>query len=88
MPNNAVRAEWARTALSAFSRAAFGSRKIANLEADGLGGDLPDAISDLLCNLMHYCDQSPLELDFEKLLDRGRRNFEHERDDPFEEHDA
>ena len=49
-PCNADRAEWAEHALSVFS------------EDTGLDLEIEpqDAVSDLMCNLGHYCDQNDL----------------------------
>lgn len=64
---NSWRASTAGTALEAF--------------VEVTGGDLQeereDMIGDLLCNLGHYCDKH--QLDWEALVERARRNIEHER---------
>ena len=48
--NNESRAQWAEATLSAFSQITEGYPELY---------DEPDAVlTDLLCNLMHYCQQS------------------------------
>ncbi len=67
-PCNADRAEWATTALERFCRVTGLS-----LKDDG-----PDtAVSDLLADLMHYCDQEGI--DFDECVDRGRCHYEEEK---------
>jgi hypothetical protein len=62
---NNERAKWARKALGNFSEIT--------------GCDKEDALSDLLCNLMHMCDrESGQGFDFEEALDRARRNYQAE----------
>jgi hypothetical protein len=69
-PNNADRAAWALIALQAFS--------------DECGppldneGDRDAAIGDLLCDLMHYCNQHGI--DFDDRLKSGKFHFEYEID--------
>lgn len=49
-PSNEQRAEWAQHAMDAFGRKVFGGRSF-----DALDGDQEDAISDLICDLLHLC---------------------------------
>jgi hypothetical protein len=60
--DNTQRAEWARVAIDAFIRVTR--------------TDEGDAISDLLCNLMHYCAES--ETDFLAELNRAALHFQAE----------
>ncbi len=50
-PDNAVRAEWAKNALSVFC------------DETGLDPEVErrEAVSDLMCNLGHYCDSQGLD---------------------------
>lgn len=59
---NHSRAEWAAAALDAFDEA--------------VGGDREDSISDLLCDLMHYCDRT--SCDFDNELQRARGHYQEE----------
>lgn len=59
---NERRAEWAAVALSEFRRET--------------GADIGDAASDLLADLMHWCDRN--EQDFEEELRRARMHYEFE----------
>lgn len=59
---NDDRASWAATALGAF-------RKETRTDPE-------DAISDLLADLMHWCDRN--DSNFEHELARGRRHYEEE----------
>lgn len=64
---NNERAEWARFALDAFMQRT--------------GTDPQDSISDLLCDLMHFCDRTRFEDDpdvpptFAEELERAQRNY-------------
>jgi hypothetical protein len=57
---NKSRAEWAKYALVAFQ--------------SQTGTDNEDAVKDLLCDLMHYCQQTDGE-NFEASLDAARRHY-------------
>jgi hypothetical protein len=66
---NDDRSEWASAAVEAFISATR--------------TDNPDAVSDLLCDLMHFCDRNAGPGDeefegFEEALDRARQNYEEE----------
>lgn len=58
-PTNEDRAEWAREALNVFSARTFGGETFDSLmegwdtPAEALTGDGPDALRDLLTNLLH-----------------------------------
>lgn len=52
-PNNNKRAKWAESALRHFNKM--------------VGGDMENALHDLLCDLRHYCDQQEPMLDFAKI---------------------
>lgn len=56
---NDDRAEWAGTALNAFQRLT--------------GTDDEDALGDLLCDLMHWCDRNGCE--FDAALSRARMHY-------------
>jgi hypothetical protein len=60
--SNADRASWAAVALNAFQ--------------DETGADDEDALGDLLCDLMHWCDRSGYEMDV--ALERARGHYEAE----------
>lgn len=62
MPDNTQRADWAGFAIAAFQSVTR--------------TDDEDAVSDLLCNLMHYCDRNGL--DFQAELSRAASNYEAE----------
>lgn len=64
------RRQAALCALIAFTDASGGS----------LEHEMKDMIGDLLCNLGHLCDSH--NLDWEELVERARRNIEHERKHP------
>lgn len=67
---NQSRAQWALDALDAFGLAT--GQRVRN------GRDeVEDMIGDLLCDLMHYCEQE--KLDFNVLLARGQMHFRDER---------
>ena len=67
---NADRSRWAEAAIFEFQRQT--------------GADLEDAVSDLLADLMHWCDRR--KLDFDKELDRARSHYDEETEDiPAEE---
>ena len=59
---NHDRSYWAETALIAF-------RKVTRTDPE-------DAVADLLCDLMHYCDR--YDLNFEDELKRALGNYEEE----------
>jgi hypothetical protein len=59
---NDSRARWAEIAVAAFIHAT--------------GTDREDALPELLCDLMHWCDRN--EYDFEIALDRARWHYEAE----------
>ena len=46
------------------------------------GVDYEDAVSDLICYLMHLCDQDEELADFEDDLARARAHYEHETQQP------
>lgn len=69
-PTNETRAQWAYTALEAFAR------ETNQLQNGDLAEDPGSVVSDLLCDLMHYCRQN--NLDIEDLLRNGRGNFAEE----------
>jgi hypothetical protein len=64
---NEWRAETAGEALALFAEITGG---VIELERD-------DMVSDLLCNLGHYCDQHGL--DYAALIARAQRGLDHER---------
>ncbi len=64
---NAWRASTASEALERFTDVTGGS----------LNDERDDMISDLLCNLGHYCDQH--KLDYDALIARAKRGLKHER---------
>lgn len=67
---NEDRSRWAETAIFEFQRQT--------------GADLEDAVSDLLADLMHWCDRH--ETDFEHELQRARYHYEEETESiPIEE---
>lgn len=61
---NDNRAQWAHVAVDAF--------------IEETGTDFGDALSDLLCDLMHLCDRKSVFGKFEAQLDRARFNYEEE----------
>lgn len=68
---NDDRATWAAEAVRHFRRVT--------------GADWNDAVSDLLCDLMHLCDRQPVErgqqpMQFERELERARQNYWAETD--------
>lgn len=70
-PENLNRAHWAKAAIDAFGLEMHGRA------FDRLGEeDQHDVISDLMCNIRHFCLQSGF--DFAELDRRGAGNFEHE----------
>jgi len=63
--NNHKRAETALVALKAFNIAAP-------------NGDLDEVLSDLICNLMHLCDDTALglsHLDFDEILASAQQSY-------------
>ena len=64
---NKWRASTAEEALKLFTRITGGNLK----------HEREDMVSDLLCNLGHYCDQH--KLDYAALTARARRGLDHER---------
>lgn len=71
-PCNGTRAEWAETALHAFLAATGEADHIGD---EGYSGE--DEITDLLTDLLHFCDKKGT--DAEEILGRAKRNWEHER---------
>ena len=63
---NRARAEWAAAALDEFQ--------------NGGGTDAADVLADLLCDLMHWADQSSYDFDAE--LARGKGHFDYEKETP------
>lgn len=61
---NDDRASWAGYALKTFQ--------------DVTGADGEDALSDLLCDLMHLCDRRPDLGNFDAMLERARANYKEE----------
>jgi hypothetical protein len=59
---NDERAEWAAMALNQFQRIT--------------GADDDDALADLLCDFMHWCDRN--DVNFEAVLSRARWHYEAE----------
>lgn len=76
VPDNITRANWAREPLNVFTRETFGGRSFDQIEPDGPEGDGPDALSDLICDLMHLAHQ--IGWDAKALAERGISNFEYE----------
>ena len=64
-PTNAERAGWARTAIGAFA-----------FETNMRGEDLDTKIGDLLCNLIHLCDEE--DLNFDDLVANAHDHHWHE----------
>jgi hypothetical protein len=62
MPTNLDRAEWAAAALRHFQCTT--------------GTDYDDALTDLLCDLHHWCDRE--NVNFQAALDRGRQHYDTE----------
>ena len=71
-PCNGTRAEWAETALHAFLAA---TGEADHTGDEGYSGE--DEITDLLTDLLHFCDKKGI--DAEEILGRAKRNWEHER---------
>lgn len=71
--DNRKRARWAQGAVNAFSVATRFGRTFNKLHRD----DKADLVSDLLCDLMHFCKQN--KIDFDKALKQGLQNFNIER---------
>jgi len=67
---NKERAGWARTALDLFAKTVNSS-------------DQEEAVSDLLADLMHLCDED--EIESGEALARAKRNYEGEVEDAKEE---
>ena len=61
---NDNRAEWASVALARFQEVT--------------GSEDGDAVSDLICDLHHWCDRSDIVFDFEVELARARTHYEEE----------
>lgn len=74
-PTNATRAEWAEQALNTFTNNVNYCRSSAELEP----GDRADAISDLICDLLHYAVEQGF--DPERLLAQAKMNFDFEQED-------
>lgn len=66
---NDDRAEWARQALETFAATT-------GLNMDG---ETPEAIGDLLANIMHFCDRNGL--DFDERLANARFHYDEETQD-------
>lgn len=82
-PTNDDRAAWAAPALDLFARETFGGRAFRELlEEGGPGGDAPDAIADLICDLMHLARR--LDFDPSVLVERAVMNFEAEEEEAAE----
>lgn len=64
---NEWRASTAEEALELFTEITGGNLKY----------EREDMISDLLCNLGHYCDQH--KLDYDTLIEKAKRSLDHER---------
>jgi hypothetical protein len=65
MTPNERRAEWAQCAIDAF--------------IETTGTDPEDALSDLLCDIMHWCDIAENESPgFDAELDRAKGHYEYE----------
>jgi len=77
-PDNQDRADWAEGALDTFTLITF--RRHAK-EAIKDEGDTV-VIGDLLCNLMHFCQQNDIE--FVDCLTAGQRHFDYEIKHPYE----
>lgn len=60
---NKIRALWAHSALQAF----------AELTGQDIQREIDDVVSDLLCNLQHFC--TARRLDYEMLASRGHEHF-------------
>jgi len=56
-PSNFHRAAWARNALAVFLEETWGTASPEALRAD----DLNDAVADLICDLLHFANQSSLD---------------------------
>lgn len=67
MPNNRNRAQWAETALRAFAR------QTGQLTGGDWEYDRESVITDLIADLMHYCEAKGI--DFDERLDSGRNHF-------------
>lgn len=61
-------------------RAVWASRSI-KLFMEMTGTDLEDAVADLLCDLMHYCNLRKDDVDFDAELDRARGHYKEELKD-------
>jgi hypothetical protein len=59
---NDARSSWADAAIAAFQ--------------DETNTDIEDAVADLLCDLMHWCDRNMF--DFDRELERGKNHYEEE----------
>lgn len=71
-PTNADRAQWAKDALAVFTARTFSGDHPDTMER----ADLECAISDLICDLLHYARQQ--EFDPQAILDQACRNCEWE----------
>lgn len=69
---NKMRARWAARSLETFTKLTFGNRKPVELHPD----DLPGAVSDLICDLLHYARREGMSPDV--LIDRAKRDFQAE----------
>lgn len=77
---NARRAAWAKAALDAFTRKTFNrsvNKLIAEADGDLDGGDIGDACSDLICNLLHF--MAGRKMDYAGRVRRALDHFTVER---------
>lgn len=72
-PTNIQRAEWAKAALTVFTEETCGGEHPDSM----IRGDLEDAISDLICDLLHFAHLHPRMTPAE-IHARALRNFEQE----------
>lgn len=84
-PTNADRAEWAREALNVFAATTFSGTTFDEMMADwptpeeALTGDGPDALGDLVCNLLHLARE--VGLDPERVMLNAMQTFRDEEQD-------
>jgi hypothetical protein len=71
-PSNEDRAGWARTALTAFVAEVYRAKELSAMHRD----DLEDAVTDLICDLLHFADQNGLSA--EAIEARARWHYEAE----------
>jgi hypothetical protein len=72
-PTNVQRAEWAKAALAVFTAETFSGDRPETMHRD----DLEDAISDLICDLLHFARFHP-RMDAGAIHARALRTFEAE----------